>query len=155
MDHFTGCLIVVSHDRYFLDRTVDYLCQMEDGQLSPRYPGPYATFMALRERMASEAAAVAGPSIAGRKTDAPIAAPVLSAAPARKLSWKETRELEALTLRIEELEQQKSELLAAMAAGGDDYLALQRLSDSLDAVEEQLSVALERWFQLSEIDEQA
>ncbi|RIK46225.1 MAG: ABC transporter, partial [Chloroflexi bacterium] len=48
LDHFAGCLVVVSHDRYFLDRTVDFLLAMEGGKLGPRYPTPYATFERLR-----------------------------------------------------------------------------------------------------------
>ncbi len=148
LDHFTGCLIVVSHDRYFLDRTVDYLCRMEDGRLGPRYPGPYATYVELQEQVAAETAA---PQTTAR-------AAVRSAEPAppaaRKLTWKEQRELEALETRIAELEQQKNELAESMATSGDDYLALQRLSERLDGVEDQLSAALDRWFQLSEIAEQ-
>ncbi len=46
LDHFAGCLIVVSHDRYFLDRTVDHMVEMQNGRLGPRYPSPYATFCA-------------------------------------------------------------------------------------------------------------
>ncbi len=148
LDHFTGCLIVVSHDRYFLDRTVDYLCRMEDGRLGPRYPGPYATYVELQEQVAAETAA---PQTTAR-------AAVRSAEPAppaaRKLTWKEQRELEALETRIAELEQQKNELAESMATSGDDYLALQRLSERLDGVDDQLSAALDRWFQLSEIAEQ-
>ena len=48
LDHFGGCLIVASHDRYFLDRTVDFMLAMEDGQLGPRYPSPYASFVERR-----------------------------------------------------------------------------------------------------------
>ena len=50
LDRFTGCLLVVSHDRYFLDRTVDYVRFMEDGKLGPQYPGPYETAMNCNAR---------------------------------------------------------------------------------------------------------
>jgi ATP-binding cassette subfamily F protein uup len=131
-----------------LDRTVDYLCRMEDGRLGPRYPGPYATYVELQEQMATETAAPQAPARAAVRRDE-------SAPPAaRKLTWKEQRELETLEARIAELEQQKTDLTENMAASGDDYLALQRLSEQLDGVEDQLSAALDRWFQLSEIAEQ-
>jgi ATP-binding cassette subfamily F protein uup len=148
LDHFTGCLIVVSHDRYFLDRTVDYLCRMEDGRLGPRYPGPYAAYVELQEQAATELAAPQAPARAAVRS-------AESASPAsRKLTWKEQRELEALEIHIADLEQQKNDLAESMASSGDDYLALQRLSTQLDDVEEQLSAALDRWFQLSELAEQ-
>ncbi len=54
LDHFSGCLIVVSHDRYFLDRTVDFLVELADGRLGPRYPTPYASF--VRDRAEAQAA---------------------------------------------------------------------------------------------------
>jgi len=149
LDHFTGCLIVVSHDRYFLDRTVDYLCQMQDGRLGPRYPGPYATFAELQARTSGESASPqpATPQPSRRTESAPAAA--------RKLTWKEQRELETLELRIEELEQRKSALTESMAAGGEDYQALQQQADQLNEIDDQLAAALDRWFQLSEIAQNA
>ncbi|MCB9161396.1 MAG: ABC-F family ATP-binding cassette domain-containing protein [Caldilineaceae bacterium] len=61
LDHFAGCLVVVSHDRYFLDRTVDFILSMDEGRLGPRYPAPYASFVRLhREATQADAAARAG-----------------------------------------------------------------------------------------------
>ena len=59
LDRFTGCLLVVSHDRYFLDRTVDYVRFMEGGTLGPQYPGPYETAVKLRRQADAEAGATA------------------------------------------------------------------------------------------------
>ena len=97
LDHFAGCLVVASHDRYFLDRTVDFMLAMEDGRLGPRYPAPYASFV---ERRREEQAGVrrsghsraGAASAAGRKS--------ARARPVRKLTWKEQRELEELDARI-------------------------------------------------------
>ena len=57
LDQFKGCLVVVSHDRYFLDRNVDFLVSFEDGVLGTRYPTPYATYRQIREEQLAQQAA--------------------------------------------------------------------------------------------------
>jgi len=136
LDHFAGALIVVSHDRYFLDRTVDFLVGMEDGRLGPRYPSPYAVFV----RMQMPAA----PTVSAAKTEPPRR----SSTPAR-LSWKEQRELESLENQITELEDRKLALLDEINQIGDNYQRLQGLSIQVTALEETLEAALNRWFELS------
>jgi ABC transport system ATP-binding/permease protein len=147
LDHFTGCLIVVSHDRYFLDRTVDYLVEIEEGKLGPRYPTPYSTFVRLRQEAPRERAkpallADAAPSRAARAGE-------------RKLTWKEQRELASLDQKIAELEQKHEELLAHMHGSGSDFGALHELSIQLEVNEAELEAATARWFELSEIAEAA
>ncbi|MBW7885214.1 MAG: ABC-F family ATP-binding cassette domain-containing protein [Caldilineaceae bacterium] len=145
LDHFTGCLIVVSHDRYFLDRTVDYLLALEDGRLGPRYPTPYSVFARLRQEAAagSEAAApakkAAQPAPQSRETARP-----------RRLSWKEQRELEGLEEQIAVLEERKTKLLDEINQIGDNYEYLQYLTSQLSLLDTELEAALERWFVLSE-----
>jgi ATP-binding cassette subfamily F protein uup len=143
LDHFMGCLIVVSHDRYFLDRTVDFLVALENGRLGPRYPTPYATYARLAAEAAmptpSPAAPAVSPSRAPR-SDAP-----------RKLSWKEQREVEALEARIAHLEAAKTEWTEAMRQCGDDYVRLQTLAAQVAAADAELEAALERWFVLAEV----
>jgi ATP-binding cassette subfamily F protein uup len=145
LDHFNGCLIVVSHDRYFLDRTVDFLLLMENGKLGPRYPTPYTTFERLHQEAQLAAVAVT-PEVAATPRNARSDAP-------RKLTWKEQREVEMLEARIAMLEQTKSDLVEAMNECGDNYLRLQSLAEQLDAVNEELDSALVRWFELAEIAE--
>jgi ATP-binding cassette subfamily F protein uup len=147
LDHFTGCLIVVSHDRYFLDRTVDQMVEMQKGRLGPRFPSPYATFVRLSREQAEEAAlAPSAPSHAAaeEKDEAPTRQRT------RKLSWKEARELDELEQRIESLDAAKVTLLTAMNEAADDYIALQSLADQLSQVEEDADGALMRWVELSE-----
>jgi ATP-binding cassette subfamily F protein uup len=148
LDHFAGCLVVVSHDRYFLDRTVDFLVAMEDGKLGPRYPAPYTTFERLRREVAE-----AAPSTGEKASARPVAHPAEPAAPgeARKLTWKEQREVAELEERIARLETTKVDLLEAMNGCGDDYLRLQSLAEQLEATNEELETALARWFELAEI----
>ena len=143
LDYFTGCLVVVSHDRYFLDRTVDFLVALDNGQLGPRYPTPYTTYDRLRRE--------ALPVVTAPKVIAePVAGAQKITAPVRKISWKAQRELENVETRVAELEAQKANLLAEMNAAGADYVSLQRLGDQLAALDIDLESALERWLELSE-----
>jgi ABC transport system ATP-binding/permease protein len=149
LDHFNGCLIVVSHDRYFLDRTVDFLQAFENGKLGPRYPTPYTTF----ERLHQEAQLAAAPVITETTTatsHAPRTEGTRSDGP-RKLTWKEQREVEALEARIAKLEETKIDLTNTMNECGDDYVRLQSLAAQVDVTNEELERALERWFELAEM----
>ncbi len=147
LDHFAGCLIVVSHDRYFLDRTVDHLLAMEDGKLGPRYPTPYATFIRM-QREASGVKREAKP--------APVKPSSRSnrSHRARKLSWKESKELKSLEAAIDKLEETRRGIMDEMNACGDDYVRLQALAAQLADADARLETAMERWMELSELAEE-
>jgi len=148
LDYFQGCLIVVSHDRYFLDRTVDFLVSVEQGKLSGRYPTPYTTYLRLRAEEAQAATPVSEPAKSTPPSPPPKATPTN-----RKLSWKEQRELEALEQTIAELESAKEELSAAINNGGSDYQQLQAMGDELTALDAKLETTLVRWYELAELAE--
>ncbi|MCB0217993.1 MAG: ABC-F family ATP-binding cassette domain-containing protein [Chloroflexi bacterium] len=169
LEAFSGSLIVVSHDRYFLDRTVDQLAVLEDGRLHAGYPTPFETFLRLREtqrKQAAEATATTlgptggsagapraegdGASRGAVVADGPTSTTAIPA-PGRKLSWKEARELEEVEARLEALEARKRELADALNQAGADFERIQALSESLQGVEEALDLAGERWLELSEI----
>ena len=143
LDYFQGCLIVVSHDRYFLDRTVDFLVSVENGKLSGRYPMPYSTYLRLRTEEQQASAPVPAPT-------KPTAAPKATSTN-RKLSWKEQRELESLEARIAELESAKTALTDAINAGGSDYQRLQAMGEDLAALDGELESILTRWYELAEL----
>ncbi len=143
LDHFQGSLIVISHDRYFLDRTCDFLVSFENGQVGPRYPAPYSTFQKLR----AEAKATNSTATAKAKSKTSIQ----QKSRARKLTWKEQRELEHLEVRIAELESSKEELAAGINNSGDNYTKMQTLAEQLQTVEAELDIIMERWLELSEI----
>lgn len=145
LDQFAGSLIVVSHDRYFLDRTVDFLAVFENGRFSPRYPAPYSTYQQLRQE--AQQAAQLIPIAKPRPSDpAPATKP-------RKLTWKEKRELEELDSRVESLEQEKATLQTAINRVGSDYQQLHTLSTQLEQCEAALEAILERWLELTELAE--
>ncbi|MBM4458072.1 MAG: ABC-F family ATP-binding cassette domain-containing protein [Chloroflexi bacterium] len=155
LDHFRGCVIVASHDRYFLDRTVDLLYSFEPGAIvRGPYPGPYETYRQLREAEGPARSETRdGKGMARSETGHSGATPrVAPRQPAlRRLSWTEQRELAELEARIEELETQKSSLQSEVNASGDDYLRLAELAEQLQAAEGALDAATERWFELAEL----
>ncbi len=145
LDAFQGALIVVSHDRYFLDRTVDYLATFENGRFSSRYPTPYSTFERLRSQAAASEEIKTQPA-----PPAPKASPTGNGR-TLKLTWKEKQELQSLNARIDQLENEKNNLQKAINICGDDYQQLTRLAAQLETVEMELDKLIERWVELSEI----
>jgi ATP-binding cassette subfamily F protein uup len=142
LDHFQGCLVVVSHDRYFLDRTVDFLVSFEEGQVSARYPAPFETYARLRAEESQPATE--------RRPETPLDRKAGNKARPRKLTWKEQQELQSLEARIEVLEAQKATFQADLNASGSDYVRLQTLAEQLEAVETELEIVEERWLELSD-----
>ncbi len=141
LDHFGGSLIVVSHDRYLLDRSVDFLVTFENGQVSRRYPAPFDTFQRLRneERQQQQKPAAAG------ETGKPA-----RKSQRQKLSFKEQRELAGLAAAIDALEARQSQLQSGINQAGDDYLKLQAMASELHTLEIELDQAMERWLELTE-----
>ena len=144
LEDFRGCVIVVSHDRYFLDRTVDRLFCFENGQLR-RFEGNYSDFLETQRQ--SERASQEQESKAGSK---PVAKRKASTPPARKRrSFKETRELENLDRQLPVLETRKQDLEAAISANGAD---IAKLSLELAELISTIETSEERWLELSELD---
>ncbi|MCE7934646.1 MAG: ABC transporter ATP-binding protein [Chlorobi bacterium CHB2] len=145
LDGFGGTLIVVSHDRYFLDRTVDHLFRFEGDGTIREYPGNYTAFLEIQEREAA-AAAETTPQPKPR-TEEPQAA-IPQNAP-RKLSYKERKELDRLEQEIEQGEQQKREIEQQLSTA--DYTQAQALAQALAQLTTQLEERMERWSQLAEL----
>ncbi|MBD2551327.1 ABC-F family ATP-binding cassette domain-containing protein [Microcystis elabens FACHB-917] len=149
LEDFRGCVVVVSHDRWFLDRTVDRLFHFEAGRLE-RFEGNYSSWLERRAR--APVAATAGPGAAPQATrPSPPAAKPAAAGPRRR-SFKESRELERLESELPELEQRRRELEQQLAApSGPDYAQLESLTHELAALVERIAAAEERWLTLSEL----
>jgi ATP-binding cassette subfamily F protein uup len=157
LDAFNGCLIVVSHDRYFLDRTVEHIFRFEAGGHVREYPGNYTAFLEARHKQEQQAAALSdapesSARPAGKERAAVVAA---SAAPAsgvkRKLTFKEQRELGELETRIQEAEQRQSEIEGRLAANSSDAHLVHQLFVERETLAAQLARDLERWAELAEL----
>jgi len=149
LEDFRGCVVVVSHDRYFLDRTVDRLFCFEQGQLQ-RFEGNYSSYLE-RNQSATASTGPAAPTSSGPSTPTQEAPTAPSQLKARRRSFKENRELEQLDADLPRWEERRQELESQLAAGGSDYAALETLSEELSLVLERIARGEERWLELSEL----
>ena len=152
LEDFRGCVVVVSHDRYFLDRTVDRLFSFENGQLE-RFEGNYSSYLERQQSKGGAASNGAGTSSSpAPNTCAPSVTPApATASKTRRRSFKETRELEQLDAQLPQWEERRGELEGLLAVGGSDYAALEALSEELSALLERIARGEERWLELSEL----
>ena len=144
-EDFRGCVVVVSHDRYFLDRTVDRLFCFEAGRLQ-RFEGNYSAFLEDR-RGKEKLAALEGTRSGSNGKGSHKTAPSKAVGPRRR-SFKESRELESLERELPLMEQRKADLEQAISAGQGD---LTSLSHDLASLLEALESGEERWLELSEL----
>ena len=141
---YKGTLLLVSHDREFLDNVVTSTLVLEgDGEVVS-YPGGYADYIAQRGRREEKPAQAA----------APVQPKVASAQPqSKKLSYKEQRELDALPDRIDALEKELDAIRDALADGTIyriDPARTQSLTERMPLAESELEAAVERWAELEE-----
>jgi ABC transport system ATP-binding/permease protein len=147
LDTFAGCLIVVSHDRYFLDRTIDHLLRIEGEGRIREIPGTYSAYQQLHAREEAERSPQSGATEKREKPGQEARPP--SSGP-RKPSFKQQRELEAIERRIAEIETRKQDVERLLAEAGDDYVAAHELSTELDELLARLDLEIERWAELAE-----
>ncbi len=146
---FPGCVLAVTHDRYFLDKVATALFVFEGDGVVHRHEGGYDLYRKLREeRDAAEAAAVAETAVRERPRPAP-AAPAPSR---RKLSWKEERELEGLETRIAGAEIERDRLAERLGdpAVYSDGTAVVRVRAEYDAALLLVDELYARWAELEE-----
>ncbi|HQH50320.1 MAG TPA: ABC-F family ATP-binding cassette domain-containing protein, partial [Candidatus Cloacimonadota bacterium] len=140
LDAFSGCLLVVSHDRFFLDRTVDYLFIFEGSSIR-KFPGNYSDYLLVKKYQKEEAEE--------RERSATAARPRRIQ---KGLSYNEQREFEQLGLEIAALEEKIKELESGMSAQNSslshlDYL---KISRELEELQKDHDISLQRWIELSD-----
>ncbi|HEV7349327.1 ABC-F family ATP-binding cassette domain-containing protein [Telluribacter sp.] len=149
--NFPGCLVIVSHDRYFLDRLVDHLFVFEGEGKIRDFPGNYSDYRIWQEER--EAEQKRGQQLANSKLAATLtteAKPAgTSASSKRKLSYKEQRELEQLETDIAKLEERKAQLIGKLNSGGS-HEELTEWAREIEQLTEELSEKEMRWLELSE-----
>ena len=150
--HFAGCLIVVSHDRYFMDKVVDHLLVFNGGGDIRDFPGNYTQYRAWKEarlRRERELQATAKSVSSAKETDTRTQR---NANRPRRMSYKERREFEALEQEIADLETEKKSLEQALCSGTLSVEQLTEMSKRLPVVNELIDQKTERWMELSEIE---
>ena len=135
--------MVVSHDRYFLDRTTDHLFVFEGGGVIHDFPGNYTDF---REQQAEKAAKIEKPT--------PKEKPKEEVKPGDKkgLSYKEKRELETLEAELKELEKQKKGFIEKLNNGAGSHEELTKWASKIKEVDSQLEDKEIRWLELSDLN---
>ena len=148
--NFKGCAIVVSHDRYFMDKVVDHLLVFRGNADIKDFPGNYTQYREWKEvqdqlEKETEAARQARMAPTVEKTSR------LEKVQKKKLTFKERKEFEALEVEIPLLEAEKAELETAMSSGtlsNDELLAK---SERIAKVIEEIDEKTMRWLELSEL----
>ncbi len=145
LSQFNGCVIIVSHDRFFMDRTVDHTFVFTGNGHVKDFPGNYSEYRAWKQRHEQEAAQLAKEQEVVKPKENTWA----NRSEQKRLTYKEQRELEQLNADMEALNKEKAELDALFASGEtlDDVATMaaryQQVKDLLD--EKEL-----RWLELSE-----
>ena len=144
LDVFNGAVVAVSHDRYFLDKTVDRIFAFEGNGKITQYEGGYSDYLRQYEQRHTEEVQSKPVSQKAERTSSPK--PL-------KMSYQEQKDYETINDRIENLENAIAETEDEMSKITSDYVKLQELSEKKSALEAELEEAYDRWVYLSELAE--
>lgn len=149
LQDFKGCVIVVSHDRYFMDKVVDHLLVFKgEGEIDD-FPGNYSEYRewkSLREQEEQQEREL------HKKESATTKQNTWGGEKKRKLSFKEKQEMQQLEADIEKLEAEKAEIESALCSGTLSVDDLTEKSKRLPVLSEELDTKSMRWLELSEIE---
>ena len=158
LQDFAGCVIVVSHDRYFMDKVVDHLLVFKgEGEIQD-FPGNYTQYRdwsRLQEKDEAEKAAAAAKTTASNSAStndgAGTAKRDANFENKRKMSYKEKREYEQLTQEIDKLTEEQKKLEEALCSGTLSVEELTEKSKRLPEIKDELDVKEMRWLELAEM----
>ncbi|CAI6085875.1 ABC-F family ATP-binding cassette domain-containing protein [Cohnella sp. JJ-181] len=160
LDDFPGVVFVVSHDRYFLDRTVDRIFGFEGAGVIRQHTGNYSDYQAYAEKQQALEAAAQTPATPKKPAASPApdsaasgAADARPGGKALKMSYKDQKDFEQIDGWIAEAETRLAELSRQMEEASSDSYRLQQLTTELAEQEAKLEGLLERWTELSELAE--
>ncbi len=142
---FQGCLLIVSHDRYFMDRLVDHLFVFEGDGVVTDYPGNYTQFR-ITQKQKEEAESQE------RKSE--LVKPAEVKQVKRKVSFKEQREFDMLEKELSDLNAERTTITEQLSSGNLDFETISQLSERILKINNLLEEKEMRWLELSEIIEQ-
>ncbi|MDB9438213.1 MULTISPECIES: ABC-F family ATP-binding cassette domain-containing protein [Dolichospermum] len=148
LEDFNGCVIVVSHDRYFLDRTVDRIFALEEGGGLRQYPGNYSIYLDYKKAEEAEKQEPSKTVIVESK----VVSPVAETKKARRLSNWERREFEELEQKIAKLETEKTAAEKKLTTVVGNYSQVQKLYEEVETLKKNIDLSTERWLELAEMD---
>jgi len=156
LEDFNGCVIAVSHDRYFLDRTVNKIFALEVGGNLRQYPGNYSVYLDYRQVEEAEAAQQSANSQPKKAESTKVEKSQNTASnngKSRRLSTWEKREFDKLEGKIAQLEIEKAEVEKALyTAPPGSATKVQELYKQVETLTQSIETATERWMELAEMD---
>ena len=150
LQDFPGCVIIVSHDRYFMDKVVDHLLVFKGEGEVKDFPGNYTQY---RQWQALESVESSKSGLSGAQDDrnASKSAKPMRDGIKRKMTFKEKREFEQLEKGIDDLEKEKKQIEQALSSGTISVDEITTLSKRLPLLNDELDAKSMRWLELSEI----
>ncbi|BAY30377.1 ABC transporter-related protein [Nostoc carneum NIES-2107] len=155
LEDFSGCVIVVSHDRYFLDRTIDTIFSFEEGGTLRQYPGNYSVYLDYKKaEEAAQQEAASKEKSSKVEVEKPASQPKDSEnKKRRRMSNWERKEFEQLEDKIAQLETEKAEAEKALLnVSAGNYSQVQKLYEQVETLKQAIDKATERWMELAEMD---
>ena len=149
LKNFQGCLIVISHDRYFMDKVVDHIFVFHGEGHVQDFPGNYTQYR-LEAKEAYPKPLPDGKGLKGESLE--VKNSKTKTEQKRRLSFKEKRELEELEKQMPQLEEEKAQLEALLSGGATNPDDIAKASARYKEVQDTLDEAEMRWLELSEID---
>ena len=152
LEEFNGCVLVVSHDRYFLDRTINTLFAFESGGKIQQYSGNYSLYLdqkksdPKKETSPVETASKTTPANPDSGSETRV-----KTSQSKRLSYKEQREYEHLEASIPQWETEKETLERKLYQNPpSDFVVLQEMTEHLSALSAEIDRGTERWLELAE-----
>ena len=155
LQDFPGCVIVVSHDRYFMDKVVDHLLVFKGQGEIKDFPGNYTQYREWVKMRGDESAETRGRENASSSEKTRTSAssrPRTANVSKRKLSYKEKREMEQLESDIAALEAEQKQIEEALCGGTTSVEEITAMSKRLPLLKDELDEKSMRWLELSEIE---
>lgn len=155
LEQYQGCVIIVSHDRYFMDKLVDHLFVFEGNGVITDFPGNYTQWRISLNKKKQETTSRKPEEKPMQK---PVEAPSVTPKPApastkKKLSFKQKNELENLVQQMPLLETEKKELNEKLMQGTLPFAEMNKMIERLEQITKELEAAEMRWLELSEYTE--
>ena len=147
LNSFSGAVIAISHDRYFLDKTATEIWELDGSGSVNRYNGNYSSYIEKKSAENKITDSKNAEKSSKKKEKTFIGKKKL------KFSFKEQREYETIEDDIADLENQIESTESEIAENSSDYVRLQELSDKKELLENQLAEKMERWLYLSDLAE--
>ncbi|NLR61873.1 ABC-F family ATP-binding cassette domain-containing protein [Chitinophaga polysaccharea] len=149
LQDFQGCVIIVSHDRYFMDKLVDHLLVFEGNGEIRDFPGNYTQYREWQKEEDKKRTTAPKKEVTPEPT---VTATLPAENKARKMSFKEKRELELLEKEIEQLETEKKTIETALSSGELSFDKMEPMTHRIGEIIQLLDDKGMRWLELSEMN---